>query len=806
MVLILRRIVLPMYIIFSYLLTFKTKIMKSIFTLFLILASYGLYAQCDFTINTTIVEPTCFGEASGFIELEATGGTPPYNYDWFNGVAGPALNGLPAGCYIAYVTDDTGCTSSIETCLAEPTQLFAIADPGGVFCSGEFADVWVTVTGGIPPYVYQWENGATTSVVQLPAGAWDVTVTDANACIVTAVTEITEPLEMQLSTIITPPSCDGTDLGSVEIVASGGTAPYEFILDGVLAGTIPMFDGLEPGTHEVFVIDVNGCTATVTFVIAPSLYYEVFTSPASCGVADGTAEINIINSVSGNLEYAWSTGGTGPTETGLAQGWYSVTVTETTEPCTIHVNYYIDEDLSCKVVLGGYVYNDNVNPDCTNDTDTEALGNIMVILDNGLATFTDNTGYYEFVLDNGTYQLEFVPGYQYAPLCPASGQLSVSLPNDGMVSTDNDFYVEYSDYQDICIGTYSGPARPGFVMQNSVLVCNNGGATIDNGVLTFVHDTILTGTYTSPAANNYDPTSYQYEWEYSGLEPGDCIEFMIYGTIPVGTSLGTLVNSSAAAGPIADDINPENNSSEWHQIVTGSYDPNDKRGFIGDADEWGGDILEEDTWFNYNLRFQNVGTDTAFTVVVRDTLDLNVFDITSIEVGPSSHPYSLQFEDDNVLVFWFENIDLVDSTTNEPGSNGFASFSISRFPDLPIGTEIKNSAAIYFDFNAPVITNTTVHTISNPVNTSNLQPKIEANIYPNPITDETIVSYQLEKTERLSISIIDQLGRTCFSLLENEVQTAGNYTIPMDGKDLSPGIYLLQITTQHGQMSRKFIK
>ncbi len=677
-----------------------------------------------------------------------------------------------------------------------------------VDCAGEFTgSIDLSIVGGVPPYTFDWDNDGTgdnddsEDIAMLSAGVYTVSITDAMNCTETASFTVAEPTQLFVTIDGNTVEC-GEDFAIVSAVVTGGTPPYTYIWSD---GSTANIGQLWPGIYTIWITDSNGCFVEMEFPVTGGVGYNLDITPASCDAADGEAEIVITGGAS-NVTYAWSTGGSGQIETGLAQGWYSVTVTDLDNDCSSRRNFYVDEDLSCKVILGGHIINDDINPDCIEDADATRLENVMVVLNNEQATYTDSNGYYEFVLDAGTYQAEFIPGNQYTALCPATGQLSVSLPNDGMVSTDNDFYVEYSDIQDICISTYSGPARPGFILGQNVLVCNNGGITIDNGTLTFVHDTILQGTSTAPTADNYDPVTYTYEWQYSDLEPGDCITFYIYGTIPVGTMLGTLVNSSATAGPIANDVDPENNSADWHQIVTGSYDPNDKRGFIGDADEWGGDILEENTWFNYNLRFQNVGTDTAFTVVVRDTLDLAVFDITSIEVGPSSHPYSLQFEDDNVLVFWFENIYLVDSTTNEPGSNGFVSFSISRFPDLPIGTEIKNSAAIFFDFNAPVITNTTVHTISNPVGVNDIPLDIEANIYPNPVTDETVLTYQLDKTETVSISVIDQLGRTCFTLLENELQNAGNYTIPLGHKDLAPGVYLLQINTLHGQLSRKFVK
>ncbi len=766
-----------------------------------------LNEQPPILIDNLILTNANCGSADGTAIAEVSGGDGNYTYQWGDPFAQttPTAIGLIAGTYYLTVTDGNGC-NVVETftILDSPSPIIDDLITTNVDCSNATGTATVFVSGGDGNYTYQWDDplGQTASTaIGLSAGTYNVTVIDGNGCIVIGTFTILDSPPPVVTVEGNTVGC-GEEFATVSAVVTGGATPYTYLWSN---GSNASNAQLWPGMYTLWIIDANGCEVEVNFTVDTSIGYTLNIISASCDAADGIAEV-ITTGSSVNLDYAWSTGGTGQTETGLAQGWYSVTVTDLDDGCYIRSNFYVDEDISCKVVLGGYLINDDANPDCTDDADATRVQNVMVLLDNGQATFTDVNGYYEFILDPGNYQVEFIPDYQYNSLCPASGLLSVSLPNDGMVSTNNDFYVEYSNYQDISIGAYSGLARPGFIMENTIIVCNNGGGTIDNGTLTFVHDTILTGTNTDPVADNYDASTYTYTWNYSGLEPNDCIPFTMYGLVPIGTPLGTLINSSAVAGPLADDVNSANNSVEWHQIVTGSYDPNDKRGFIGGASEWGGDILEEDTWFNYNLRFQNVGTDTAFTVVVRDTLDLNVFDITSIEVGPSSHPYSLQFEDDNVLVFWFENIDLVDSTTNEPDSHGFTSFSISRFPDLPIGTEISNSAAIFFDFNAPVITNTTVHTISNPVGVNDIPLDIEANIYPNPVTDETVLTYQLDKTETVSISVIDQLGRTCFSLLENEMQTAGNYTVPILGRDLPSGVYLLQIMTQNGQLSKKFVK
>lgn len=140
----------------------------------------------------------------------------------------------------------------------------------------------------------------------------------------------------------------------------------------------------------------------------------------------------------------------------------------------------------------------------------------------------------------------------------------------------------------------------------------------------------------------------------------------------------------------------------------GSYDLNDKQGFpkgIGPDH-----IIFHDTELEYLIRFQNTGTDTAFLVVIRDTLS-EFLDPSSVVPGASSHPYTWELRNNGALKFTFDDIMLVDSNANEPASHGFVKFRIKQqLGNLP-GTVIHNQAAIYFDFNAPVITNQTDHKI-----------------------------------------------------------------------------------------------
>jgi len=163
---------------------------------------------------------------------------------------------------------------------------------------------------------------------------------------------------------------------------------------------------------------------------------------------------------------------------------------------------------------------------------------------------------------------------------------------------------------------------------------------------------------------------------------------------------------------LADDLECGDDSpitDTYCAEVTGSFDPNDKTGWPGGIGEQH-DVLPNQQ-MQYLIRFQNTGTAEAYRVVVRDTLDADL-NIGSVRVGAASHNYEFTMYGQRILEWTFNNIMLPDSFSNEPASHGFLSYTVGQNSNLPDGTTIENAAAIYFDFNEPVITNTTVHTVN----------------------------------------------------------------------------------------------
>ena len=223
-----------------------------------------------------------------------------------------------------------------------------------------------------------------------------------------------------------------------------------------------------------------------------------------------------------------------------------------------------------------------------------------------------------------------------------------------------------------------------------------------------------------------------------------------------------------------------------------SYDPNDKQGFPRGTGESG--QIEKNTALEYLIRFQNTGTSFANTVLIRDTIDTSVLDLSSIRAGSSSHDYSFFISENGTINFLFEDIMLLDSTTNEPESHGFVKFKINQKPDLPIGTIIENSAGIYFDFNEPVITNYTLHTIgelTEPIanNTESAQLSYETRVFPNP-TQSDILIHASQFLEQGQFSLFSVDGK----MLKTEAFTGSQASIQMDG--LPDGIYIYQVREQ----------
>ncbi len=225
----------------------------------------------------------------------------------------------------------------------------------------------------------------------------------------------------------------------------------------------------------------------------------------------------------------------------------------------------------------------------------------------------------------------------------------------------------------------------------------------------------------------------------------------------------------------------------------GSYDPNDKRAYPGGVEIGGKHYIESNQRISYHIRFQNTGTDTAFTVVIKDPIDPNL-DLSSLKLEASSHPYSLEITPLRELVFTFNDIKLVDSLTNEPLSHGFVSFSIDQMPNLPEGTQIDNQAAIFFDFNLPIYTNTWFHEIREDILLSKQieedpapSPALLLLVSPNPVQNAARIELSEAMPEgEVQLMLYDTRGVLC-----QRLQYTGN-VLEFKRNGLANGLYFIE--------------
>ena len=299
---------------------------------------------CTATNNVTVTQPaelvasassqsvSCFEGTNGTATVAVSGGTSPYRFSWSNGAEGSTITNLTAGTYSVTVTDANGCTTSTNVSVTQPSQLIASLATQSVSCfEGTNGAITFTGSGGTSPYRFLWSNGATgPAITNLVAGAYSVTVTDANGCTAEGNAMVTQPERpVAISLTSTAVSCFEGSNGTATVTGSGGTVPYRFLWSN--SGTASTITNVTAGTYSVTITDANGCILTgsvpVTQPEAP-LGVQVSATPVSCfGGSNGSATA-IASRGTAPYSYLWSNGLTDPTITNVPAGDFTVTVTD----------------------------------------------------------------------------------------------------------------------------------------------------------------------------------------------------------------------------------------------------------------------------------------------------------------------------------------------------------------------------------------------------------------------------------------------------------------------------------------------
>lgn len=261
----------------------------------------------SFTITLTTEQAiSCYGAQDGVVSASVGGDTSKHSFTWAN-QNGPMATGLDAGKHtVTVTTDSSGCNQTASITLSQPDSIQLTTTETDVLCFGDSTgSASITASGDNgPPFSYNWSTGdTTTSISGLPAGTYDVSVTDTNSCTNEATVVIDQPSALQLSTSTTPLSCNNSSDGSATVDVSGGKTPYSYKWNDTDSQTTSTAKELEAGNYSVTVTDQNGCTATATALVGqpnPVAVQELDVVDESCPDAvDGAV-------------FAKATGGTSP--------------------------------------------------------------------------------------------------------------------------------------------------------------------------------------------------------------------------------------------------------------------------------------------------------------------------------------------------------------------------------------------------------------------------------------------------------------------------------------------------------------
>ncbi len=324
----------------------------------------------------------CGGDSTGSIVVSATGGTAPYSFAWSNGGKAANINNLKAGSYRVTVSDVNSCSATRDVLITQPLQLFAVvASYQNVQCAGDSSGyVDVSVSGGTPPYTFNWNTGAATEdIIRLADGTYSITVSDFNNCAVEVSQTLTQPLALNVSASVTNATCFG-ETGDVDVSVSGGVQPYNYVWSN--GATTQDIASVSAGAYIVTVTDNNQCSKQLVNVVTQpdEIAVTANISNTSCdGGSIGGIDVTVSGG-SGNYTYQWSANAGNATSqdvSNLSAGTYTVTITDAAQ-CSKVAVFEVKSTSSVLVVDLA-----EVNPICSEGTN----GFITVFVSGGTAPY-----------------------------------------------------------------------------------------------------------------------------------------------------------------------------------------------------------------------------------------------------------------------------------------------------------------------------------------------------------------------------------------------------------------------------------
>ena len=715
----------------------------------MVTAAHGLSIQF-----MNVIPETC-GNGNGRVDAMVTGGVWPYSYLWSNGGTTESITGVSSGTYTLTVTDNVGTVVSDDVFVPNLPNLpwadggsYAIPDGlggetwGGACagqCNGMIGFPW-EIWGGSPPYSVNWNAAsAITGLFMTPEGM----VVYEGFCLDDEVT----------FTYSDTYGCPGS--GAFTVIGVDSVPSIEAVhgaCNGGANGRVDIYCPQMPWLPPSLEIHRDG--NAVAWPPYPN--WPAQTVIQVQGLIAGDYELHMV----------WD---------GACPAVVPFTIPALTVDCgTVSGTTFLDDDQDCE-------------PDAGEVRIPFQVLNIQPV-DEWVLTGTD--GEFLFAMPNGAYTLAH-SSPNIVPLCPLPQPVPFTVNSDASVIQLADSSTLPLDLEMYAAGSI---ARPGFISYHHLTVYNRSAKVSGTAQVVLTFDPVLGYLSATPAPALVSGNTIT--WDLAPFSAFQERSFAVQYTVPVATALGTVLNSNASVSCTLTDADLSNNTDAITQTVTGSYDPNDKTARTSSG--WSDALyyIDQDEWIDYAIRFQNTGTDTAFTVVITDTIAAEL-DMSSFEQGTASHAYAVAFKPGRVVEWTFADILLPDSNVNEPASHGLVSFRMKPAMPLVPGTTIENIANIYFDFNEPVITESSVLVAEFSTGVE-LREGGRVSLAPVPASDELIVS------SGMAIGLVRVLSTDGREVMQLNARTT-HARINLNG--LISGVYLVDAELEDGTTAHeRFIK
>ncbi|MCB0794502.1 MAG: VCBS repeat-containing protein, partial [Flavobacteriales bacterium] len=434
----------------------------------------------------------------------------------------------------------------------------------------------------------------------------------------------------------------------------------------------------------------------------------------------------------------------------------------------------------------GRVFND-VNANGTFDGADHGMANFRVEATDLSATFTNHSGMYSFQAVPGPYQVWLPPVGDWTNTTPDNYQVSVTTLNNSALEKDFGLHAVQAVVAASTELIHADP-RCNEVVPFWITVTNTGTVTMDLQALLLL-DTLSTfiGSIPGPDGTN---GSMPY-WDMPSLPVGQQRSVQAFILMPNEDHVGeTLLDSLAITATVNGGTQHFGSSSQV--TLECAVDPNDKLVLPQGVGEEHRTAMG--SRLTYTIRFQNTGNAEAHDVLLIDSLSA-LLDLRTLTPLASSHTCRVHLQADGVLQVSYPDIHLPDSASDPLGSQGYFRFAIDHVPDIAFGARIENRAGIYFDQNAPIITNTAFNTMGTEgPGTSVPRPFGEdAVAFPQPAMDSFRVVPGTAFTGNNRLILFDARGARIMTANSSQP------VIQVDASRLEDGVYIAQVMDDHGR-------